>query len=125
MNDLYLFRAKRLDNNEWIIGHILEGAHGQFSILEMNANWPNNLYCNVAAETIGRCTGQKDVNGVLIFEGDIIRNIGTGKYYIIAWRNTGFEYLDASGEHWRWDTKSMIEVIGSIHDNPELMEDVK
>jgi hypothetical protein len=90
-------------------------------------------------ETIGQCTGLRDKNGKLIFEG----NICTDEYKMvveIVWANT---YLWACKiiktanpitlaegivfPIWQWDKYPLmgnrqLEVIGNIHDNPELLE---
>lgn len=77
-----------------------------------------------------QCTGLKDKNGKLIYEGDILRNTLTNKYASVAWHNTGAgyvwsktipnSYLYEFGALFRVFGK--YEVIGNIYENPELLE---
>ncbi len=78
-----------------------------------------------------QCTGLKDKNGNLIYEGDILKSIFSDeKLYEVIWcadcyklrvftkssRKT-LEYLGLK------NTKTSYEIIGNIHENPELLED--
>ncbi|MCL1999648.1 MAG: YopX family protein [Turicibacter sp.] len=98
-------------------------------------------YNFVDYRTIGRCTGVKDKHGKLIFEGDIVKiydkiaknyHVGT-----VFWQNARFvvkvegltedsgldEYWDLFWElHFNADGTSKVELIGNIHDNPELLQ---
>jgi hypothetical protein len=60
-------------------------------------------------------TGLKDKNGVEIYEGDILKG-GIYKVYNVKW----------DGEDAGWNIAaygvSVFEVIGNIHENPELLE---
>lgn len=78
MEDRYLFKAKRLDNGEWVEGNIL---------LDIEKNKPSETYriypidhvdiCSVVDETtICQCTGLRDKNGNLIWENDIVYFLG-------------------------------------------------
>lgn len=72
MKDRYLFKAKRIDNGEWIIGYLyrISENHHPFIMLE-------NRYgesCEVDEHTICQCTGLKDKNGELIWENDIVED---------------------------------------------------
>lgn len=75
-------------------------------------------------------TGLKDKNGKEIYEGDIITVMGYGTY-IVFWREWDSSFslkpIDTVKEETRvlmlcGDWESDYEVIGNIHENPELLE---
>lgn len=90
----------------------------------------------VDPSTLGECTGLRDMNGKLIFEGDICKD-ESGSTYLIVWRMHQWQCkvihsdcvlaLDCSFPLWQWDNcmengYRTLEIIGNIHDNPELLE---
>lgn len=140
-----LFRGKRTDNGEWVEGYYspvnipITGNMGHF------INVGGYRAVEIDPETVGQFTGLCDKNGVRIFEGDIIRwhdntelsvggqiaEVCFGKYrdadsafddvYAI-----GF-YLRTSGGEcvticWLDEYKNDFDIIGNIHDTPELLE---
>ena len=114
-----LFRGKRTDNGDWVEGDLIHLPLG-IAILA-------NGYAYIDSDTVGQYTGLKDKNGKRIFENDIIRSTETGEIGIVQWfvehsafmvwlpspNQVGFLYEC---------TKSIIEVVGYIHDNPEMMK---
>jgi uncharacterized phage protein (TIGR01671 family) len=88
-------------------------------------------YLQLRKETESQYTGLKDVNGVEIYERDIVSDhngIGIIKYseieaaYKVSYNdglNDGFSkwFIDYMNRHER----NSIEVIGNIHENPELL----
>ncbi|KAK9680599.1 YopX protein [Popillia japonica] len=88
MQDRYLFRGKRIDNGEWIEGfydEITKGEHldpiendsriTTFKKLDNGEIILTGIH-SVDPATVGQCTGTKDKNGVLIFEGDLVTVTG-------------------------------------------------
>ena len=87
MNNRYICKAKRKDNDEWVTGYYVfqrkrSGVFGQIiSELDFDRHLIIDLRGNsheVIPETVGQCTTLTDKNGKLIFTGDIL-HIKTGK----------------------------------------------
>lgn len=71
------------------------------------------------------CTGLKDKNGKLIYEGDEIRKGKTT--YCIEWREAFCQYIyrqvGCQAVHDLCvDDANEYEIIGNIHENPELLK---
>ena len=95
-----------------------------------------SLQCvTVDSATIGQYTGLTDKNGKKIFEGDIVdaslypadgESEETHKRGVVVWdaEDCAFEieHKDGADGFWWYMPNKDIEVIGNIHDNPELME---
>lgn len=127
-----LFRGKRVDNGEWFYGVPTIDSRGQTVIVEnvfdcdeYNCRGASCLY--VDENTIGQYTGLTDKNGKKIFEGDILNttNSNCATWYV-DYKNTAFccnqgnaNYSCVLDEFMQF---SVVEVIGNIHDNPELLK---
>lgn len=131
------FRCKHY--GKWYYGNIIcrSNKTGDGSIVVIHNGIDNDNWIPLYEEeycTIGQFTGLRDKNGKEIYEGDIVRfptSVNEGKYRSIGY--IGFHQLSAS---FRIITKSSdlglgnrcgvheitIEVIGNIHDNPELLQ---
>ena len=142
-----IFRGKRTDNGKWECGDLL--SPNEFNaiphivyIAYLNEYGDiGEISTPVIPETVGQYTGLTDKNGVRIFEGDIVKCTDTindfefnavvefgnpnGEY------NWGYQLKFISGEESNFDilcwvdmeeTGAYIEIIGNIHDNPELLE---
>lgn len=126
MNDRYLFRAKRIDDREWIIGNLICAPDGRNAISETGGNW---MLHEVDPSTICQCTGLKDKNGKLIWENDIciIRDgtLDEEGYFRLDWEigRAMFEF-EGSGLCVNFDNVYVYEceVVGNIFDNLELLE---
>ena len=129
------FRGKRTDNGEWVYG---------FGIV---MDWFRNIYfiakvgdpivahidmVEVIEETIGQFTGLKDKNGKEIYEGDVVRYDDISDLGESLGEVAVVEYMDDQG---CFDPLAIgysgcyysryienTEVIGNIHDNPELLK---
>lgn len=136
-----LFRGKSVNSGEWVEGSLvittIEPADDtpikHYHIEDMTIGvFPNEFQSGLSEtvdpETVGQFTGLTDKNGKKIFEGDIVkaericnRNSWTG---CVAWWNGCFaiQGLKDGNNVPAIDLFKDYEVIGNIHDNPELME---
>lgn len=129
MKDRYLFKAKRKDNGEWVVGSLISMPYGGYMIDRVADNRRFRVMVNPS--TICQCTGLKDKNGNLIWENNIVRD-KHGNFYKAFWQNNYYQFswicvksdVFPIGSKWDlWSFKSFeIEVIGNIFDNPELLE---
>ena len=120
-----LFRGKRVDNGEWVEGYY----EGSVTTDNCGIVFNEDGYyarAEVIPETIGQFTGLKDKNRKKIFEGDIVTNGDSVQYRVEYWdiNWSGFVLTDAN-ETWEGYLGNCdhIEVIGSIHDKGELINE--
>lgn len=126
-----LFRGKRVDNGEWIEGWFLPGNERQSlhpCIFVYLAETQNFECFDIDIDTLGEYTGVKDKNDKndkKIFEHDIVRIAVGGIYanHVVSYdkENARFVVGDIDFTMVRIFSPK-IEVIGNIHDNPELLE---
>lgn len=119
------FRGYSHEHESWIYGDLLQYSDGEVYIMEHSDG--ESLSYRVEPKSVGQCTGLKDKNGKEIYEGDIVRHRG---YYgmktsVVAFSNACFNVGRHQGSSTK-DTPMLItanfEVVGNIHDNPELIK---
>lgn len=130
------FRGKRLDNGEWVIGSYLDfGERCGTAQHEISCQGEKHQkYYNVDPATVGDFVILQDKNGVDIYEDDITKD-DFGRTFIVKYsehflrlqlvplNKKAKEYYDFEVPIFSWTYPEMLlEVIGNIHDNPELLE---
>lgn len=139
MNNRYIFRGKRKDNGEWVVGYYYKSKYYRsdeelcdyITIPHPDIeNAPSDNFI-VIPETVGQCTGLKDKNGKLIFEGDVVSDAGGFVYGKVVYATAqdgydgmaGFMIDDVNNGLQNYDGFwHCVDILGNIHDNPELLE---
>lgn len=133
-----LFRGKN-KYGKWYYGYYTEGYYldgtpvSWIEVVDRKKKETDSP--TVIPETVGQFTGLTDKNGKKIFEGDIVRDsynsvgiveFGTGTFDSGVYCYTGWHRRERDGcvDHtelhdYGWPKE--FEVIGNIHDNPELL----
>ena len=140
-----LFRGKRIDKDEMVFGDLVNGVQEQRGLCFIWTDDPDaplgSFEYGVKPDTIGQFTGLTDKNGKKIFEGDIVKvyedvdyRIGVHKTNrktrtiigVVVFDEKRYEYKIKNEEYnltlFRLSKKDTNEIIGNIHDNPELLE---
>ena len=134
-----LFRAKNLYSNEWVDGFLVASKCNTypdgFEMItyqginhdELDDYQPDFLSFHVDPETIGQFT-EKTVKNGKVFDGDILKSIDG--IFLVRWDEEKSAFVMRFLEYpfetlyleEMWDD---AEIIGNIHDNPELLENLK
>ena len=137
-----LFRGKTVDTNEWIQGSLVRAIdclddNEKFFIISEDAIYYHygefDIVKEVRSETIGQYTGFKDKNGIKIFEDDIVLGMYDDKKFRVVCiggscigRASVISDDDKDGYYIRYCLIDTIKkVVGNIHDNPNLLDEVE
>ena len=130
MENRHLYRAKRIDNGEWVEGYLScpfcteKGNESYYFYAKDSLGF--FCRCVVDASTICQCTAMPDKNKKLVFEHDIVWDFDERAFYEIIWNQEDmcWNVEDADGHKSEFEEchGSTIEVNGNRFDNPELLE---
>lgn len=136
------FKGKHLTDGRWIHGDLIHADKGLVNI------WTNDAFGNNSEDvdeygeevrvdpcTVGQYTGLHDKNGKEIYEDDIVKAPLLDPIFgdvlsdafdsaPVSFHNGAFvvEYYKGMHKIYLQDLYDKVEVIGNIHDNPELLE---
>lgn len=146
MNRTTKYRGRCANTGEWIYGDLIHDCNGKtfISVTGYSALGTGfNCKYSVDPDTVGQFTGLHDKNGREIYEGDIVWEYITSqivcsrvvRYYNAAFiadsfikggetsaQNYGYVHERYQTLKYFVDTNIKLEVIGNIHDNPELLK---
>ena len=128
----FVYKNTQTGENDWVYGDLVQYPEhiGKHRIVNEGINR------EVLAYTVGQFIGLHDKNGKEIYEGDFIRSFDSqGKPIIhaIEYDNNDAQFIVVLAGYTKYDfgcggiTQKWInefgkEVIGNIHDNPELLK---
>ena len=115
------FRGKNKKNGEWFYGNLFDkDTLGRTHICTTTKGC-----LDIDPNTIGQFTGLYDKNGKEIYEGDIVEYdwyiIGDKPAYRVK-KQVVFDDMGARVGDDRIRNCTNVEVVGNIHDNPELLK---
>lgn len=115
------FKAKRLDNGEWVKGDLVH------STSYVGISYPSDEFSDVPIvhrvdpSTVCQFTGLKDCKGKELFENDLIHFVGHKPIGKVIWSEENYAFMVASENealYWLSDVQEIgkIEIVGNKFD---------
>lgn len=120
------------DEEKWKYGYLIEDGEEAFiinQVIEANEQYITiGSWDPVTPETVSQSTGLKDKNGKEVFVGDIIKCTRGCLHEVYLEKEYGGKYIGGMPavylkgllEGYAWTGSE--EILGNIHENPELLE---
>ncbi len=133
-----LFRGKDILCGDWVEGDLIRNDNRCYpavfvGCIEASRNRYDDISIDghylpqVDPETVSQYIGIKDKNSKRIFEGDIVMFLDYTEPAVVEWDQEDarwyMRYSDCMLDFSYKCVPSAIEVIGNIHDNPELIKE--
>ena len=109
---------------------------GELTYGTYNNDYEDMYYTPESEVIVEQCTGLKDKKGKLIFEGDILAvpyidpifmqpvnmEINNDAAYVEFYKGCFVAHYPEKQRKYLYDYENIAEVIGNIHENPDLLE---
>jgi uncharacterized phage protein (TIGR01671 family) len=114
-----IFRGKSITTGDWVYGMTISKGTIKRKLNQYFIETSEGKWVGISENTIGQYTGLKDKNGNEIYEGDVVRRF-TGYTFEVKIR-TYHLGTQNNASAYGYDYDHSDEIIGNIHDNPELL----
>lgn len=106
------------NGEKWLFGNLEIDYKAKHACISDNRFWRHP----VRFDTVGQFTGLLDSNGKEIYEGDIVKVDGWRKPTLVEWFDANAQFV-IDGSLNLGLRNSYMQVIGNIHDNPQLLKE--
>lgn len=141
MNNRHLYKAKRLDNGEWVEGHyvLCRGHHYILPVYDIDHGFDERYaeWIEIDLSTLCQCTGKNYMDSDIAYEGDIFESQASGDLMILrygtyqAYCPMDKIYMDSVGFYAECKCHPDMPIgcledyalkKGNVFDSPELLE---
>lgn len=108
---------------EWVYGGLLQCEKSDDVLIVYSITDTCSCTYHVDPATVGQFTGRYDKKGNEIYDGDILQDDDKRRYQV-TWdiQLSRWSLVYGSGYYSMTEVEIHFQVIGNIHDNPELLK---
>jgi len=125
MERIIKFKGQRIDNNEWVYGHYYYKWRTKQHVIHCGEQ--SGLFVDtefeVALESVGQYTGYKYMNSEEIYFGDLVK-APSGLVFDVVWDDGNMSISLKRGDAFFNFNIPLYEKVGTIHTNPELLNNI-
>lgn len=121
------FRGYVEDEQQWVYGYLMPDNR-IYQIHEPKKGCCGIGTFSVVPESIGQYTGCRDINGIKIFENDIVKEVYGSRFYQVVYSEHGFKldpvFVDTHF-YQTWINPKRLEVVGNSYTKGEREDERK